>query len=239
MDESRSRFIRGAARDAAVEVYLRRYSFWRLPPSSPLGMIELPVIAKVFGARYHEPVEIVAFSTEIPGVALPVRYAGYMDPDTNTVAVARNLPPSMARFTGAHEFGHLVLHKDQGVLYRDLPLSGDERSDRQRPVVEQEADLFAAELLIPEKIVRQTFSQYFHKESFYGVKPDEDTAHWLSTAHHEVTPAKLEARGRRYLALLLANSAPWTANREAPTHAELFRVSKVAMAIQFELLGLV
>jgi len=238
MDDTRSRFIREKARDLAVEVFRLRYEIWPSQPPPPLEMIEPSIIAKVLKVRYHEPAEIVALSTEIPGVALPMRFAGYMDPLTNTVAVARNLPFEMARFTGAHELGHFLLHKDKKILYRDLPLSGDERGDRHRPPVEQEADLFAAELLMPEKIVRQTFLHYFHKERFHG-KPNEEMAHWLSTSHHEVTPSKLEARGRRYLALLLANSAPWTAERGAPNLAQLFRVSKMAMAIQLESLELI
>lgn len=64
--------------------------------------------------------------------------------------------PQRKRFTIAHELGHWVLHqqelatnKEIAVLYR-RPL-GTEESDR----LEQEANCFAANLLVPEKMLRK------------------------------------------------------------------------------------
>lgn len=51
--------------------------------------------------------------------------------------------PERARFDLAHELGHLILHRSD--------MSGDAKTDRQ---LEREADMFAAEFLVPRALVR-------------------------------------------------------------------------------------
>lgn len=53
--------------------------------------------------------------------------------------------PGRLRFTCAHELGHLILHKDAAALTPDGERPGTSGS----PVVEREADRFAAALLMP------------------------------------------------------------------------------------------
>ncbi len=59
--------------------------------------------------------------------------------------------PARRRFTIAHELAHYVLHRDEGKLYahRDT-VQGGSRIDR----VESEANFFAANVLMPEDIMR-------------------------------------------------------------------------------------
>jgi Zn-dependent peptidase ImmA (M78 family) len=204
-------------------------------------MIEPERILELREIRFLEPAEI-RLQSDLLEYVMPPSYAGYMDPASNTIAVARNLRPEVRRFTIAHELGHHTLHRDMGILFRDHPLSGAEMEDRHRKPEEREADLFAAELLMPEKLVRREFLRYFGVESFSGVRLRDDAAFHLSTPYRKVTVASLEQRGRRYVSLLLADSRPWGfgGNMETlPTFSKLFRVSKIAMAIQLESLRLV
>ena len=54
------------------------------------------------------------------------------------------------RFTIAHEIGHFVLHPERG-----RPECGGAAVDEAERVEECEADAFAAELLMPERLVRE------------------------------------------------------------------------------------
>jgi uncharacterized protein DUF955 len=72
-------------------------------------------------------------------------------------------------FTIAHEIGHVVLHKPP-LMFTDLNsaerpsllIGPDEHGFRMR---EREADIFAAELLMPEKAVRWRFQEMFGRAS--------------------------------------------------------------------------
>jgi Zn-dependent peptidase ImmA (M78 family) len=235
-----ARRIRREAQEALQELFRRRYDFWTDPPSD-VEMIEPERILQIQGIRFLEPVEI-RHQNDLAELPMLPSYAGYMDPQTKTIAVSRNLRPEVRRFTIAHELGHYILHRDQGILFRDRPVSGAEREDRHRKPEEKEADLFAAELLIPDWLVRREFVRYFGVQSFRGVRLDENVAFHLSTAHRKVTAADLNQRSRRYFSLLLADSRPWGVGADLdgmPTFCGLFRVSKIAMAIQLESLRLV
>lgn len=64
------------------------------------------------------------------------------------------------RFTIAHELGHFVLHKNDGSLFLDKNFSVLLRSQMtpetiQKQRLEQEANAFAAALLMPEKLLRK------------------------------------------------------------------------------------
>lgn len=239
MDASRFQLIQRQAREVLEELFRCRYDLWTDPPSD-LEMIEPEKILQLEGIRFLEPVEI-RHQNDLTELPLLPSYAGYMDPQTKTIAVSRNLRPEVRHFTIAHEFGHYILHRGQGILFRDRPLSGAEREDRHRKPEEKEADLFAAELLMPDWLVRRELFRYFGVQSFRGVL-DENVAFHLSTLHRKVTATDLNQRSRRYFSLLLADSRPWGAGaglEGMPTFCRLFRVSKIAMAIQLESLRLV
>lgn len=229
--------IRDVARKALAELYQRRYEIWSNPPSSLLDVIEPSAVAKLWGIRIEE---LTALGAAGNHACPPI--AGLIDIRLRVIQVSSKLRPEIRRFTMAHELGHYILHTHQGVLFRDSPISGAERLDRNRPLAEREADLFAAELLMPAKLVRQTFLSYFGKERLCHAEVNEDVSmNLLLHAGGKVTLNELKAHGSRTLALCLAGSCPWT-GREGPPLiplCRLFRVSKVAMAIQLESLGLV
>jgi hypothetical protein len=75
------------------------------------------------------------------------------------VAAADALPPRRARFTLAHELGHWICHANERpeastVYCRQVHIA--EAGDR---TIEREANVFAAELLMPEPQVRAAWAQ--------------------------------------------------------------------------------
>jgi Zn-dependent peptidase ImmA (M78 family) len=82
--------------------------------------------------------------------------SGFFDPNTRTIFVNYEDPPTRQLFTIAHELGHFELGhnpKEYGVLYRfATPIDKDPK--------EQEANAFAANLLVPEKMLDETMKKY-------------------------------------------------------------------------------
>lgn len=70
-------------------------------------------------------------------------YSFWGEDERPYIFLSRSKTPERARFDLAHELGHLMLHRSD--------ISGDAKTDRQ---LEREADLFAAEFLIPRALVR-------------------------------------------------------------------------------------
>lgn len=90
----------------------------------------------------------------------------YRDGVRTVIGVNSNHALKRQRFTIAHEIGHLVLHKGRPVLvdtsvrvnWRDDTSS--KASDRE----EIEANAFAAELLMPQKLVRHEIERLLKKD---------------------------------------------------------------------------
>lgn len=66
-------------------------------------------------------------------------------------------PEVRKRFTLAHELGHYLLHRGRGNLFVDdvAVLHRSTPSDTKTARMEAEANVFAAELLMPEKVLRE------------------------------------------------------------------------------------
>lgn len=82
--------------------------------------------------------------------------SGFLDPETKTIYVNHEDPPTRQAFTTAHELGHFVLGHEPnqyGVLYRYAAPSDPDP-------VEQEANCFAANLLVPEDMLKRVMKQY-------------------------------------------------------------------------------
>ncbi len=202
--------------------------------TSPLGIIEPVLLAeKLLHVEFLEP-EVPPEGSEI---------AGYIDREKNTIAVARRvgnlrLPLEVRRFTAAHEVGHWLLHPGT-VYFRDMALSGPGQ-ERNRPFEELEADHFAAEFLMPEKILREEFRKRHGTMSLAAGPIDEHLALRLSYGtDFKGTAADLLQGGRRFRSKLVAQCLPPDVQEPYQSLARLFRVSLTAMAIQLEELGLV
>lgn len=83
--------------------------------------------------------------------------AGFSEPMNGRIVVNRDLNTNRKTYTIAHELGHHVLHKqyldDEGA-YQVFPRMNS-YDGRPKPPEEQEADAFAAALLVPMDMLRQ------------------------------------------------------------------------------------
>jgi len=82
--------------------------------------------------------------------------AGFSEPHNGRIVVNRNLHTNRKTYTIAHELGHHVLHKeylDDDGAYQVFPRMNS--YDGPKPPEEQEADAFAAELLVPLEMLRK------------------------------------------------------------------------------------
>jgi Zn-dependent peptidase ImmA (M78 family) len=83
--------------------------------------------------------------------------AGFFDFEDKEIYVNDDDPPNRQTFTVAHELGHFLLNHDKneyGVLYRMQKINGENSP------LEKEANLFAANLLVPSKMLKDTIKKY-------------------------------------------------------------------------------
>lgn len=222
--------IEREVRRLQFEVWSRRALLWPMGEPRAEAMFEPRVVADVLGL-YYETRELVA--SERGGFG-EYEAAGSLDRRTGILAVSGRFEYPVQRFTAAHEIGHFVIHPWVGdrVAHRDRPVRGYQLSGRQ--VVEQEADYFAACLLVPRKPLVSAFEMRFGTRK--PLPLTETVAFHLAggSAHHLFSApssslqfasavARAEAfDGRRFVSL-----------------ASMFNVSVSAMAIRLREVGLV
>lgn len=78
-----------------------------------------------------------------------------IDEFESTIAYNQSLPPERRNFTIAHELGHYFLHKDHESQFVD---NAENMLENTNKVFEQQANAFAAELLIPEDVLNLMLS---------------------------------------------------------------------------------
>jgi len=114
--------------------------------------------------RVNEPLVPVFEIAEAEGLTVKVvkmpdtlsRVSGFLDPHTKTIFVNAEDVPARQRFTVAHELGHYALSHDPDkypVLLRFPELNGEDD-------IEKEANCFAANLLVPKELLRETIKKY-------------------------------------------------------------------------------
>ena len=112
------------------------------------GIYEPPVNPMEIAKNLGVEVSFVGFSGDSEGVS------GLYDPTRDAILVNREEPGVRQTFTIAHELGHKVLHQEWAkseaykVLWRDPRKQSKDRW-------EQEANTFAANLLMPRQMVDQ------------------------------------------------------------------------------------
>jgi Zn-dependent peptidase ImmA (M78 family) len=92
--------------------------------------------------------------------------SGFFDPTNNAIVVNVEQQTSRQLFTVAHELGHKVLHTDwlnqsNEILYRSSYVSRDWR--------EQEANFFAANLLLPKFMMDRYQKKYGLDEKYLDI----------------------------------------------------------------------
>ena len=231
--------VRTKATEFLRDLWRRRGAIWHPSPLSPDDIFPLDVRAVVqdgLRIRFEDPEQIPP-TTHAPAQAVPVQTAGFIDREGRRIVVAQQFQSTYRRFTGAHEIGHWLLHPEL-VYHRDRPLKGNERLTPQRPVEEYEADVFAAELLMPNKYLRNCFAARF-REAIRISNLDETTAFWLAGRRpSDGRIPDLVSRGKRYLALQVA-TCRFFESRHFDSIADHFGVSPTAAAIQLEELRLI
>lgn len=113
-----------------------------------------------------------ALNIGVESTVLPEEISGVLDtsnPQEPVILLNTNQKLKRKRFSLAHELGHYVLHHREGkvhvdktVFFRnDIPNKEDRRMER-------EANVFASELLMPENLVRKSFSSICSGEILYS-----------------------------------------------------------------------
>jgi Zn-dependent peptidase ImmA (M78 family) len=127
-----------AAKERARRL-LKKYGYEH-PPIDPEYVAECEGVEVVY-ADFEAP-----FSDEI---------SGFYDPAANQIVVNKAIPPNRKTYTIAHELAHFLLHREyaESEQYKVLPRKNG-YEDGTKPAVEQEADAFAAELLVPISMLR-------------------------------------------------------------------------------------
>lgn len=156
--------------------------------------------------------------------------AGMVDKHNNRIQLSSNFPPEVCRFTAAHELGHAILHETSG-LHRDRPLDG--ATSVNNSPIEIEANKFASYFLMPRKLIIKAFRKRFLTQRFYL---DHDTAFALKSDTLESVRSQFESL--RALTKYIASVEAYNGGRFISL-SRTFGVSKVAMAIRLEELGLV
>lgn len=158
--------------------------------------------------------------------------AGLWQPDRSTIAVSTRYSFEVQRFTAAHEIGHFMLHPNLGdrTLHRELPMNGPRGK---RPPIEQEADYFAACLLMPRKAVINEFDDRFACK--HPLVLNETVAYHLKV---DVGTMFSQPRGSLLFAEAVARTQQFD-RRRFPSLAQFFGISALAMAIRLEELNLV
>jgi len=220
--------VKRRATELLRSLWRQRSQIWSAPRTvDQLLPIPTDVIARhLLQITIEEPETILVHSSS------DFQTAGYMDRSERRIVVAQNFRPEWRRFTMAHEIAHWVLHPAI-TLHRDRPLTGGERANRGRPIEEQEADLFAAELLMPAKVLKEKF------EKAFGLRldlTDPVTMSRLSIGVGRPIQEYEFASSLRFRSLIVAGAKPF---RCSASLAATFGVSPTAMAIQLEDLGLV
>jgi hypothetical protein len=113
-------------------------------------------VAELAGSLYRLRVRDADDLDAAPGAPADVPLSGLLLPHRYEVWVRRDEPRERRRFSVAHEVGHFVLHAlpahAEPVFCRPADVQADVDAAARRR--EREANRFAAELLMPEPLVR-------------------------------------------------------------------------------------
>src|SRR5262249_52145042 len=145
---------------------------------------------------------------------------------------ARCFGPEVALFTAAHELGHFVLHKDQVIFHRDMPIGGLDQVPMDP--IEREANYFAGVFLMPTEFLTKVFKARFGAVPFVF---NEAAAHWLRP--NAIASLLRPHPGSRVRSITLASARSYGAKAYGISLAEFFKVSVSSMAIRLRDLELV
>jgi formiminotetrahydrofolate cyclodeaminase len=214
------------ARKLQNRLWRNRAKLWKDPPKEPLATFEPEKALRLLG--YSCAIDDTLGSFQSPSGRFEV--AGLFEANVGRVRLSRQFPNDEILFTAAHELGHAVLHPRMDGAHRDRPKSGVAVSKEPR---EREADKFATFFLMPPNLTKERFAASF------GTAPltlDDDTA--FNMGGYRLEEARAKFPRLRDLTRHLAGLNRYAGRQLVPL-ATQFRVSKEALAIRLEELGLV
>ena len=113
---------------------------------------------------------------EIVSSRLPKGILGEIDIENKKVGISTELQYDSPRwrFTLAHEIGHVLLHESilENIKYCELKEAIDEEcntfaiSDKNLRRMEIQANMFAAQLLLPDHALKTEYAQWYAKHKF-------------------------------------------------------------------------
>ena len=100
--------------------------------------------------------------------------SGLLYPENGKIIIGINSRHSKnrQRFTIAHEIGHLKLHSPDLYVDRNFSVHRDQRSSEATDKSEIQANRFAAELLMPEEMIRSDWAELGSNPS-YDIENDD------------------------------------------------------------------
>lgn len=123
-----------------------------------LGIKSVPVPLEKIGSHLGARIQFSPLDPELSGMI-------FIRENIPVIGVNSTHHPNRQRFSLAHEFGHLVLHRHalQSVVHVDKKfpfLLRDSKSATGTDKLEIEANQFAAELLMPEAVLIKALEKY-------------------------------------------------------------------------------
>lgn len=225
--QPRLRRIDEFARAVQRDMWLHRFTLWSgSPPASLIEILE-PSVALVANGYKVRSIGSLG-DTYVNGEKREV--AGVMDRGGRSISISQRFVLPIQRFTLAHELGHVICHPTETGLHRDVPI---EKGGCSRSWKEIEADRFASVYLMPERLVLTQFRECFRVDA---INLSEEMAYALCGT--EAERVRRQCKNVRGLSQLVANAGQFNGRQFMPL-ASQFRVSRTAMAIRLEELGLV
>jgi hypothetical protein len=190
-------------------------------------------IENVMKFTLEEPLGIARPDLEKLQTTSGSKILGFFDRRERRVVVIRDTREDIRRFTTAHELAHIALHPDL-LLHRDRAIAGCE-SPCTRPTVEREADAWAADFLMPERMIKREFQERYG-DCIDGRDLGPATAYaafglQFSEARQTIEPLEFVNKGPRYRAFLAATAISFHGNAFMPL-AAAFGVSPSAIGIR-------
>jgi Zn-dependent peptidase ImmA (M78 family) len=160
------------------------------------------VRAGVLRRRYHQrfggvevPVPVTAIAEDLCGLSIeedvPLAVSGMLIPAERRIYLNASEAPERRRFTLAHELGHWVCQCLQGLTASRYCRADEVGLDATAKALEREANVFAAELLMPREAVRAAWTgSALACANMFGVS--EEAMHWrvynLGIVEHQPHP---------------------------------------------------
>lgn len=146
----RNNEIERVARELQRQLWHKRHT------SNPYELLDPELAAKHLGYSFA----LAENLTPITVGKAEFETAGELNRSVRAIEISRRLKPEARKFTGAHEIGHVLLHK-QLVMHRDRPINMVRLENGLYDQTEREADVFAAFFLMPRKLLTKEFLDRF------------------------------------------------------------------------------